>query len=116
MALTETYQIESAKWDAIAAQAGANLHSAPPDADFYAHVRKSPLLRGVAEFLGDVRGERVLEYGCGLGVISTLLAKSGAAVTSFDLSRTSIAVTSRRTKLNHVEVDLAVAAGESLPY
>jgi SAM-dependent methyltransferase len=116
MALTETYQIESAKWDAIAAQAGATLQNMPPDADFYTHIRKSPLLRGVAEFLGDVRGKRVLEYGCGLGVVSTLLAKSGAAVTSFDLSRTSIAVTRRRATLNDVEVDLAVAAGESLPY
>jgi SAM-dependent methyltransferase len=116
MALTETYRVERAKWDAIAAQALPSLGALPPTADFYSHVRASPLLCGVAEFLGDLRGKCVLEYGCGLGAISTLLARSGAEVISFDLSRESVALTRRRATINTVDVALVVAAGESLPY
>ncbi|MFL5800562.1 MAG: methyltransferase domain-containing protein [Roseiflexaceae bacterium] len=116
MALKEVYRVESAKWDAIAAQAAPKLTALPPTADFYSQVCTSPLLCGVADFLGDVRGKQVLEYGCGLGAISTLLARSGAEVISFDLSRTSVAVTRRRADLNAMDIGLAVAAGESLPY
>jgi ubiquinone/menaquinone biosynthesis C-methylase UbiE len=36
--------------------------------------------------LGDVNGRRVLEAGCGAGVLTTLLADRGAAVTAFDVS------------------------------
>jgi len=92
------------------------LSALPPTADFYSYVRTNPLLGGVAAFLGDLRGKRVLEYGCGLGAMSTLLARSGAEVFSFDLSRKSVALTWQRAELNLVDVDLAVAAGESLPY
>jgi SAM-dependent methyltransferase len=116
MALTETYRVERNKWDAIAAQAVPLLRPLPQGTDFSAHIRTSPLLRGVADFLGNLRGKRVLEYGCGLGAISTLLARSGAEVVSFDLSRASVAVTRQRADLNAVDLDLAVAAGESLPY
>jgi ubiquinone/menaquinone biosynthesis C-methylase UbiE len=38
------------------------------------------------ELLGDVRGELVLDAGCGEGYNTRLLAKSGARVTGFDIS------------------------------
>src|SRR5439155_1558838 len=67
---------------------------------------------------GDLRGKHVLEYGCGLGEISTLIARTGAQVTSFDLSAASVAVTRQRSEANDLSerIDLAVAAGESLPF
>jgi ubiquinone/menaquinone biosynthesis C-methylase UbiE len=36
--------------------------------------------------LGDVTGRRILEAGCGAGVLTALLADRGAAVTAFDVS------------------------------
>jgi SAM-dependent methyltransferase len=42
--------------------------------------------------------------------------KSGAHVAAFDISPASIEVAERRLRLNGLEADFAVAAGESLPY
>ncbi len=116
MSLDQVYDVERSKWDAIAAEAMPQLRELAPESTFASHLRNSLITHGIAEFLGDVRGKKVLEYGCGLGLISTLLAKSGAHVVSFDLSPASVAVARQRAALNHVEVELAVAAGEHLPY
>jgi 2-polyprenyl-3-methyl-5-hydroxy-6-metoxy-1,4-benzoquinol methylase len=48
------------------------------------------------ESLGDIRGKRLLDVGCGLGENSLLFAKWGARVTGVDVSGESIAVASRR--------------------
>ena len=72
----------------------------------------------VSPFLGDLTGKRVLEIGCGLGRHSVLLAKSGASVTSFDLSLNSVAAARDRAAMNAVgeKVALVVAAAEALPF
>src|SRR5688572_25217012 len=36
--------------------------------------------------LGDLRGKRVLDYGCGHGMAAVVLARAGAIVTACDLS------------------------------
>ena len=36
--------------------------------------------------LGDVRGKRILDYGCGYGMLGIYLASCGAEVWGFDLS------------------------------
>jgi 2-polyprenyl-3-methyl-5-hydroxy-6-metoxy-1,4-benzoquinol methylase len=47
-------------------------------------------------FLGDVRGKRVLDLGCGLGTLSIALANMGADVIAVDISDVAV------SKLNHV--------------
>ena len=48
------------------------------------------------ESLGDIRGKRLLDVGCGLGENSLLFAKWGAQVTGVDVSGESVAVARRR--------------------
>lgn len=48
------------------------------------------------ESLGDIRGKRLLDVGCGLGENSLLFAKWGAQVTGVDISGASIAVARQR--------------------
>jgi len=48
------------------------------------------------EMLGDIRGKRVLDVGCGLGENSLLFARWGAQVTGVDVSGASIAVARQR--------------------
>ena len=115
---TEVHRSEREKWDALAQLKLSSLTPAPIGANFHTYARESAVMPGVAEFLGDLSGLKVLEYGCGLGELTVLLARSGASVTSFDISETSVAVTQRRAEINGVaeRIDLAVAAGEDLPY
>lgn len=118
MPIEETYQVERTKWDALAEQKLNSLRVLPPEENFYTYAQRSSTMVGVTDFLGDLRGKHVLEYGCGLGEISTLLAKSGANITTFDLSQKSVLTCRQRAKLNNVDIQirLAVAAGEHLPY
>jgi SAM-dependent methyltransferase len=118
MSLDETYRVERTKWDALAEQKLSSLRILPPEENFHTYAQRSSTMVGVSEFLGDLSDQQVLEYGCGLGEISTLLAKSGAHVTTFDLSSKSVFTCRQRAKLNGVDtkIKLAVAAGEHLPY
>jgi 2-polyprenyl-3-methyl-5-hydroxy-6-metoxy-1,4-benzoquinol methylase len=53
------------------------------------HYKVSPTVHVYAammEMLGDLRGKRVLEYGCGEGWITRDLAAKGATVEAFDVS------------------------------
>ena len=52
----------------------------------------------MAEFVGDLRGRDVLDYGSGLGTLTTLLSLSGAHVSAFDLSPASLDVARRRAE------------------
>ena len=57
---------------------------------------------------GDVRGKKILEVGCGEGVVSVQLAYCGAQVKGIDISGASINVARRRAALNGVEVEFSV--------
>lgn len=118
MPLEETYRVERVKWDALAEQKLGSLRILSPEENFQTYTQRTSTMVGVSEFLGDLRDLHVLEYGCGLGEISTLLAKSGAHVTTFDLSPKSVLTCRHRAALNGVDdqIQLAVAAGEHLPY
>lgn len=50
------------------------------------------------ETLGDIRGKRLLDVGCGLGENSLLFARWGAHVTGVDVSGASLAVARRRAE------------------
>jgi ubiquinone/menaquinone biosynthesis C-methylase UbiE len=115
--LHDIYRVEQAKWDEIAQRKLAQLQVSRY-ADFEDYARKVSTMVGVTEFLGDLRGKSVLELGCGLGEISSLLAQSGANVTSFDISEMSVYVAQKRAELNSVadSIRFCVAAGENLPF
>ena len=52
--------------------------------------------------LGDLRGRRVLDVGCGEGLNSMVLSTLGASVTGIDISPKAIAVAERRAEVNGV--------------
>lgn len=73
-------------------------------------------IRPAFEQLGNVRGKDVLDYGCGHGMASIVLARHGARVTGFDLSPGYIAEAKRRAQANDVPVTFLRADAEDLPF
>ena len=61
----------------------------------YLRVHSSPfnlvMSQLVFRVLGDVKGLRVLDYGCGGGFVSVWAAKHGALVTGVDIEPTALA-------------------------
>jgi len=113
------YEHEKEKWDGVMKEKFGDPTSLMlnPDEDFYSYCDSSTVAVGVREFLEDVKGKTLVEYGCGSGKTAALLAKSGAIVTGFDISPESVEVTKRRAEVNNLpNLKADVAVGEKLPY
>lgn len=112
------HESERQKWDELAQQKLDALRPTPIGANFHTYARNTALMPGVSEFVGDLEGKHVLEYGCGMGELTVLLARSGARVSSFDISAGSVEVTRRRAEIDGVadRIDVEVATAEDLPY
>ena len=63
--------------------------------------------------LGDARGKVVLEYGCGDGVNTLLLALRGAKVIAIDISPELIRVARKRLEVNQIEGDVEFIVGSA---
>jgi 2-polyprenyl-3-methyl-5-hydroxy-6-metoxy-1,4-benzoquinol methylase len=73
-------------------------------------------LQLILELLGDVHGRRVLDVGCGDGVLAVTLAQRGAQVTGVDRSPVMIEAARRRAQDAGVCIDFCVARAEALPF
>lgn len=78
-----------------------------------------PVFQRMMAMLGDdLSGQRVLEYGCGTGWITTQLAERGAEVAAFDISPEAVAQTRAALAARnlHSRCEAAVMPGERLAY
>jgi SAM-dependent methyltransferase len=101
------------------AQARRATFAGRPDSlavDDAAYLDHETWIRPAMARLGDVRGLRVLDYGCGHGMAAVVLARRGARVTAFDLSAGYLTEAGRRAVANGVRLDLVQADGQSLPF
>jgi len=74
----------------------------------------APEMRYITKRLGDIRGKKLLDVGCGLGEASVYFALLGAEVTSLDLSQGMLEATCKLAKSNGVSVTPHVASAEDL--
>lgn len=72
----------------------------------------SPEMRYIRARLGDLKGKRLLDVGCGLGEASVYFALEGAEVTSLDISQGMLDSTSRLAASNGVTVRRHKASAE----
>jgi len=72
----------------------------------------------IYELIGDIQGSKVLDLGCGSGQSSVILAKKGAQVNAFDISKTAIEIAIKRAKINSVQdkIKFEVGSVEKMRY
>jgi len=66
--------------------------------------------------LDRLRGKRVLEIGCGMGLHTETMVRAGANVTSIDLTKTAIEATMRRLELKGLSAHVFQTNAEELPF
>jgi ubiquinone/menaquinone biosynthesis C-methylase UbiE len=81
-----------------------------------AYLDHETWIRPAMDQLGDVRGLRALDFGCGHGMAAVVLARRGAKVTAFDLSWGYLSEARKRAIANSVTVHFVQADGERLPF
>ncbi len=104
-------------FDRTAVDAWARLTSDVPVSGIRATVRAGrERMRAVllAWLPGDLRGRRILDAGCGTGVLASLLAERGAEVLAVDLSPTLIGIARERHAAPRVGGAVDFRAGDML--
>ncbi|MEJ2513561.1 MAG: bifunctional 2-polyprenyl-6-hydroxyphenol methylase/3-demethylubiquinol 3-O-methyltransferase UbiG, partial [Anaerolineales bacterium] len=61
-----------------------------------------------------VESPKILDVGCGGGILSEALAKTGAQVTGIDLSEPSIEAANQHTQHHGLEIDYRVTSAEDI--
>lgn len=74
----------------------------------------APEMRAIRQALGDLKGKRLLDVGCGLGEASVYFAIEGADVYATDLSNGMLEATARLAKAYSVNVSTHKSSAESL--
>ena len=84
--------------------------------DDYFEVATAPENRYIIKDLGDVKGKKILELGCGAGEASVYFAKKGAIVTATDLSQGMLDVTMKLANLHGTTLSTVKTPAAPLPF
>ncbi len=76
----------------------------------------SPENRHIIKLLGDIRGKKVVELGCGLGEAAVYFAKQGADVVATDISGGMLRLVEKVAKKHSVKVAVAQAYSHQMPF
>ncbi|MEM9693174.1 MAG: class I SAM-dependent methyltransferase [Myxococcota bacterium] len=63
-----------------------------------------------------LKGKRVLEIGCGMGLQAETMARAGAHLTCINISPTSIEATAKRFELRGLKANLICGDAETMPF
>ncbi len=74
------------------------------------------LRREALDMIGDVRGLRVLDYGCGSGKLGMYLALGGAQVCGFDFSPQAVEIADRTARFYGLSAEFETMDAEQLDY
>ena len=86
-----------------------------PEGDYKPLHQLNPLrLDAIEQRAGGFEGKRVLDIGCGGGLLSEGMAERGAQVTGIDLAEVSLDVARQHAQETGVEVDYRAVSAEAL--
>jgi SAM-dependent methyltransferase len=76
--------------------------------------RSSPENRQIIQWMGSIKGKKILEIGCGLGEASVYFAKQGAQVTATDISPKMVEKAQELAKFHKTSVEGRVVSANNL--
>ena len=76
----------------------------------------TPVAGKLVKFAGVRAGRRVLDVGCGTGVVAITAARAGAKVNGIDLTPELLARAKENSKLAELEIDWREGDAEALPF
>ncbi len=80
-----------------------------PEGWFYNELLEMP---ATLSLLGNVKGKKILDFGCGSGIYAKLLTEKGAKVKGFDLSEKMLEIARR----DNPKLDLRHGSGYKIPF
>jgi len=80
-----------------------------PQGWFYNEMLEMPTTLSV---LGNVKGKKILDFGCGSGIYARLLTKKGAKLKGFDISPEMLKI----AKQLNPKLDLRLGSGNKIPF
>lgn len=101
-----------------AAQTNSHLRLRAATIDRYRAPAETTIfpLEYAFHLLGDVRGKTVLEYGCGDGLNTVVLANRGAKIIALDISAELLEVARKRVEVNGCDgVEFLIGSAHNLP-
>ena len=78
------------------------------------HALNPPRTRFVDHACGGLRGKRALDIGCGGGLLSESMARSGAQVTGIDLAGQALAVARRHAEQEGLDIEYLECPAETM--
>jgi 2-polyprenyl-6-hydroxyphenyl methylase/3-demethylubiquinone-9 3-methyltransferase len=78
------------------------------------HVINGPRVRYIDQRIGGLRSKRVLDVGCGGGILTEALAQAGAIATGIDLAEAAIDAARSHAESGGLAIDYRVIAAEAL--
>jgi 2-polyprenyl-6-hydroxyphenyl methylase / 3-demethylubiquinone-9 3-methyltransferase len=85
-----------------------------PNGEFRPLHRMNPLRANYIDARAPLAGKRVLDVGCGGGILSEAMAQRGAHVTAIDMGEAPLAVARLHLLESHLEIDYRQATAEQL--
>lgn len=85
-----------------------------PDSEFKPLHAINPLRTEYIDLYSPVRGKRVLDVGCGGGILSEALTQLGAEVTAIDMADASLAVAQIHAQKSGAQIDYIQCTAEEL--
>lgn len=80
-----------------------------PEGWIYNEFLEMPATLGL---VGNVKGKKVLDFGCGSGIYTKLLKKKGAKIKGFDISKEMIDIARKENPI----IDLRIGSGYKIPF
>ncbi|MGB5325998.1 MAG: bifunctional 2-polyprenyl-6-hydroxyphenol methylase/3-demethylubiquinol 3-O-methyltransferase UbiG [Pseudomonadales bacterium] len=85
-----------------------------PDSEFKPLHEINPLRAGYIDGFARVRGKRLVDIGCGGGILSEAMAQRGATVTGIDMAATPLAVARQHAEQNGFAIEYLETTAEEL--